>query len=873
MGMAVWACATAAWADYEVRVDLKNVSGEAKRDWPVILRVCAVLGRNLAPGSVNPEGFHVHGPSGQEVPHWVERLPPDSQPGNDEIVFVIPKMGPGEVLSYRIANTAAKPALSAAEGSEKLVRIDVVSSPHNLIADGGFEAADPGSAHFSDPGRVDGRVAHSGKASLLVTADNATVSAKYAKPIPLHKDSWYCFGAWSKTQNVARFGYQAGGGAYVQLTVRDPKDNKNVPAFRGQITPQCSTRDWLKLAFKGAVSPWGMDRYSAQAEQAEANLELNLRQRKHYYMAEGRTAGPALSAAEGSWWLDDLVLIEQPEVDVRFDLALEPLMKDGAFLFTRPSHTALGNLRDEKRPASLEWCSYPYAHEKLTGLDRFALRGQRVSFCVGIYHTREIADVAVRVAGGALSAGEAKLPVELVEYLPGFVGAGRGRYMKVLGEGGAVQPVTLAGDKGVRYFFLTFHVPADAKAGRYTGTVEILFEKDKLRQAVPVTLRVQDMVQAAPKDVFVGLILQGNDPPFNDEGLKVYSRSGFTCLTRFGGFLSYEKDDKGNWQVDLAKLHERMTWLKGYGLTGVSVFSDFDLGPRWNGGELLKRTRPKDFNTGNLPWGERLKTAEDAWKAQIRRIEEARKQHPEWPAFIYMTFDEPNLGGGVNGKPDPAMAWLNQVAPDALTTLDTQFDPLAVVAKWYTMPAFDDPADWAGPEVYRWVRDQGKLYGFCGSAEERGDSCRYQPGMMMIATGASYFHAWHLSRPDKWAQNEALDKDSGRVLRAVSMISWGAGMDDLKAYHLLRAAMAEARRSTDPSAPLRAGPAKLAALRAAGDYLASIFAVFNGDHKPTWPLEPYLGTTTDWGCEGFYDQWQEQMVKHAATLMGVAWID
>jgi len=796
---------------------------------------------------VNPDGFHVYDPAGQELPHAIVRVPPDSQPGNDELVFVIPKMAPDEVLSYRITNTAAK--------SARRTDLDLVNSPHNLIADGGLEAAGP--CQFGDPARKDAKVSRSGSASLVLAAEKTNVSAKYAKPIPLHKGSWYYFGAWSKTRNVARFGYQARGGGYVQPTARDAKDNKTVPAFRGQVTPQCSTRDWLKLTLEGEATEWGMDRYVALAEHAEATLELQLRQPKHYYMEEGQT--------QGSWWLDDLVLIEQPEVNVRFDLALQPLVKDGAFLFTRPPHTYLGNLKDKERPGGHDWCSYPYPHEKLTVLDKFALKGQRATFCIGVYHTREIADVVVRVAGRALSAGQAKLPVELVEYLPGFAAEGRGRYMTVLGEGGDVQPVTLAGEKGVRYFFLTFHVPPDAKAGKYTGQVEVLFGKDKLHQSVPVTLRVQDIVQPAPKDTFVGIIFQGGDPPFNDEGLKVYTRSGFTCLTRFGGFLGYEKDAAGNWQVDLAKLNERMAWLKGFGLSGVCVFSDFDLGPRWNGGELLKRTRPKDFNDGKRLWGERLKTAEAAWKAQIQRIEDARKQHPEWPTLIYMTFDEPNLGGGVNGTPEPAMGWLNEVAPEALTTLDVQFDPLPVCAKWYTMPAFDDPADWAGPEVYSWVRKQGRRFGFCGSAREEGDSARYQAGMLIVATGASYFHAWHLSRPEQMAQNIALDKASGRILRTVSMLNWAAGMDDLKAHCLLRAVMAEAGKSSDA--------AKRAALKAAEDYLAGVLAIFNGDHKPTWPNEPYLGTTTDWGCEGFYDQWQEQMLRHAAALMGVAWLE
>ena len=49
--------------------------------------------------------------------------------------------------------------------------------------------------------------------------------------------------------------------------------------------------------------------------------------------------------------------------------------------------------------------------------------------------------------------------------------------------------------------------------------------------------------------------------------------------------------------------------------------------------------------------------------------------------------------------------------------------------------------------------------------------------------------------------------------------------------------------------------------------------VFNGDHKFTWPNEPYLGTTTDWGCEGWYDQWQERMARYTVELAGQKWVE
>ena len=61
------------WGGYDVRVDLKNVSGELKTNWPVILRVYTVLGRNLPPGSVVPAGLSIRDPAGRQVPDILRR--------------------------------------------------------------------------------------------------------------------------------------------------------------------------------------------------------------------------------------------------------------------------------------------------------------------------------------------------------------------------------------------------------------------------------------------------------------------------------------------------------------------------------------------------------------------------------------------------------------------------------------------------------------------------------------------------------------------------------------------------------------------------------------------------------------------------------
>ena len=84
-------------------------------------------------------------------------------------------------------------------------------------------------------------------------------------------------------------------------------------------------------------------------------------------------------------------------------------------------------------------------------------------------------------------------------------------------------------------------------------------------------------------------------------------------------------------------------------------------------------------------------------------------------------------------------------------------------------------------------------------------------------------------------------------------------MNDLKCHRLLTLAMAEGGNP--------------AARQKAQTYLRRVFAVFNGDHKQRWPIEPYLGLAANWGYDRFYDDWQEQMARHAAALKGIKWLE
>ena len=176
------------------------------------------------------------------------------------------------------------------------------------------------------------------------------------------------------------------------------------------------------------------------------------------------------------------------------------------------------------------------------------------------------------------------------------------------------------------------------------------------------------------------------------------------------------------------------------------------------------------------------------------------------------------------------------------------------------------PGQHAQGQGQRVVRSQRVAARRCCLQQKRGgdeaaakdEGARSQPGMLMISTGATFFHAWHLTG-GHIAGQVAYGGKPKRLLRAPAMINWSDGMNDLKAYTLLKDVMAKAPKDSK-------------ALAAAKSYLDATFKVFNGDHRDSWTLQPYLGAAFQWGYERFYDDWQEAMLKHAAAIKGVKWI-
>ena len=831
-------------ADYDVLVEIENTTPVAKTNWPVILTVYKIFGRNVPAGTLNPDGYHVYDEKGAEIEHMIEAIPPYDQPGDDELVWIIPRIGKGEKRTFRVTNTP--------KTSTKRAKIDLSGSPHNLIPDGGFEKGSL--AAWQGDGELESAVKRSGTAAFRIRGTKLR-EAKLAEKIPLHRGSRYYFGVWGKTHEVSRHGIHTSNGAHFLITGFDsgfqgawrddrgrivPEAEQNADmkaqmAAARQATPfpQCYTRDWAKTEFNvKSYTDWGIPEMCARAAADTADLTLVLDQQPQFVRSPYQP---------GTWWLDDAVLMEQPEVRVRLDKVIEPHVKDGVFVFTRPTNMHLGsNFEGDRR--TNEYCSMPYPREEAHKLDRFALKGQRAVFLLGVYHTRPLGAFHVRLKGDSLTARDGKrLPLTEIEWLPGFLPPRRFHLLKTHSG-----PENLNDERGMPYFLISFQVPRDARAGKYEGAVELVAGGSLLR-SIPVSLRVQDMELPEVRDISVGAILQSD--PLNDETMRQYVKTGFNGVNVGGGIFKYVTGAEGKKHVDLEALGKKLDWLTAYGLNSrVTLWADADLGPQWSGGGLIKAV---NYN-------------KEDFLAEVKRVEEYAQRRPDWPRLIWMTWDEPQPNGSFefvkqgeprrpHGAAHPMMGWTLEAVPNSWNTIDAGFWVWDRILPYYSLANLDEPADFVGPEVYEFTRQRGKQFGFAGAKNDLDERVRYQVGMMLIVSGAVNFQYWHLT-----VHGKLMGREDGKLLRSISMAAMGEGIDDLRIHRLLRDAMKK--------------PVSVSAAKEAEEYLRGLHKVWDADHRQDESY-PYLGLASDWGYDRFYQDWQERMARYAAACRGVQWIE
>lgn len=499
-------CGTTAVADLAAEIQLENRTGSDKRNWPVILTVYKVFGANLDPKTVNGEGFHVLDAEGKEIPHMIRQIPPDFSIGNDEIVFIVPKMRVGERLKFRVTNTAA---------TSRTQPIDLAGNANNLLGNGGFETIAKGSpdSYEVEAGRnvevaADASIKYSGTQSLRLTIPvGSAVSLRTGQPVRFRKDSRYHFSFWARTENVAYTGWGFwNDGATVGF---EPA------AFRGRDSiPLRGTRDWYCYCFEpGDRDDWGVPAMTCppQAETVSKDgkdtaadlwqkdgrsvLTIKARQANQPFLKEDKT---------GRIWLDEMLLFEQPAITVERSRPLERVARNGTVLFGRPvSMPRMG----------------AFAHEATDKIETFAMPGERRQIRVGICAIGDLQDVCLDVS--PLLCPDAKVLSLKPE-------------VESLGE--YVEPykplARLAAGKTAE-FLLGIDVPAEARAGLYGGRIHFRAGKKSLGE-MAVKFEVLPFRSSTMQPYLVGGIFNsGMGLPRNKALYACYSKTGFNYILLF----------------------------------------------------------------------------------------------------------------------------------------------------------------------------------------------------------------------------------------------------------------------------------------------------------------------------------------------------
>ena len=783
---------------YSADVQLQNLTGSPKTDWPVFLSVWKVFGGNLDMDALNPSGFHVYDSTGAEVPHMLRAVPPDFSLGNHEIVFVVPQMAAGETLDYRVTNTPV---------AGLTITIDLANDPNNLLPNGGFEsfsgglptgyyqASNNGVAISQDTTEV-----VSGSSSLLMTFPvGRAATIRTISSVPIRSNGQYHFSIWARTENVAYNGYGFWGcGGRILFEQQ---------AFDGRVELELrDNREWYSYRFEdGPADSWGVPAMGPQGA-ADRNVVLSLGgyQQNQPFLEGNRT---------GRIWFDEALLFEQPAVTVDRATALARIHTGEAVVFARPVNMPRYNA---------------FAHEAVTEFDAYAMRGERRRIRFGVHAMETL--YSLSVSAGALSGPGLTLQGDDLELERLAYVSGQGDFF--LDYQGLVK---LSAGQTAEYM-LSINVPDGAPAGLYEGYVTISAGGEVIA-TVPIRLEVLDLDAPAMDGYYIGGIYNmGYTAQRNDEFYVEYGKSRFNYLMLFDYFSA----EIGTNTIDFAaataqvdKLRDLAHVTGGIGLYREPNMSD-DMPRKWY-----------MITANQLTWSEAyvsVPTYDYSYETGYQDLAEDHQNYADshdWPTQIYMVTDEP----GPAVDKDPAMGWLNDRLPDAITCADVQYHDMVATWQWYNLPILDDPISWTGPLMYDYVTANEGRFGFCGTATGLGAG-RYQHGLMMASSGAMYLHWWHVDKVYKYVDA------GGGLARMHNVGAAGAGVNDFRYYLALQERIAAA------------GPSPEAAEAQA--LLDGVFGFATADNDQH--VRPYNGVPAEWGYDRFYDDWRSDMKDYILLL-------
>ncbi|MHC1762721.1 MAG: hypothetical protein AB9869_00235 [Verrucomicrobiia bacterium] len=493
---------------------------------------------------------------------------------------------------------------------------------------------------------------------------------------------------------------------------------------------------------------------------------------------------------------------EIPYIETAAEPALnEPERARGYLLFQRP-------LTESVYPSTR-----PLPHERLEALSAFATPGESEPVTFAIYPVRDLVNLRVRVSALASESGE--IPSENVDVrLATFWNVGYPSYTTVQTfrrTPELLERVTVhsspAGE--CQWYWLTIHLPADAKPGVFRGTVTLWDDAFGQAVEIPLALRVLGFrLQKDPTKHFSAYyyvrnrtLYRGRDEAF----IRNAADKDYQAMVDFGldmlPTLYLSCEDGKRITVNHADELDRML---AAGMTGPAPATADSVIARLYRDTTPGGKRENHWRVDPLPPPEFYTRVTELFRAF-----EAERKAKGWPEFICCPIDEVDpsckeFGAGVYAA----------VKTAGIRTYATK-DPVGADAKDYA-PYLDIWCSQPYSVSYERIVSQNRYEYWCypnhnaGEIKDRQTMCkggRMTYGYGFWRSGFTTLIPWHWcwpSEPDPFNYlrgrfsgcGQRVD-DDGEVIPAVYWACFREGYDDARYLYTLQQAIVERQESKD----------------------------------------------------------------------------
>ena len=440
--------------------------------------------------------------------------------------------------------------------------------------------------------------------------------------------------------------------------------------------------------------------------------------------------------------------------------------------------------------------SVPMAEERVASISVWASRNEYEPLTVAVFPLRELGECTLRVTD-LVGPGETRITRDALEVrtvrqwrqIPGQKGSSFARKYMTVPELLEPSASTQVNANTTRQWWLTIHVPPDARPGEYTGNIAFTPEKGGER-AVQLRVRVLPFRLACPEDYSFGMYWapwRTNGGKASDDLLLAQLRDmrahGMNSVALAApASMSQNKDGRYEFQLDLVE--RALQLLKQEGLC-----------------------RPIPWSFGFPPVGTDF--GSDQHRRQVKAfIEYATKYFAEreLPQVLWYPRDEP-WSDPRKQEARVLCEAVKQVA-GARTYVTVRFDTAGYLDQWLDVRCHTVSLSggFEADKLRQAAQKAGDLfYWYTNACREYPDVMRFKAGFFFWKTGATgqYYWAYQSPHGNPYDDLDGIDWCAAYPGEdgPVPTIEWESlreGIDDFRYVYTLERAIAEACTSPAP---------------------------------------------------------------------------